>query len=164
MHPALQALIICGAAAAAEGVLAGPNVRARFAELRQPPRSPTLTGWFVIGAAYYVMCFVLLHRLLASTRFNASYRAAFFLLLALMVANALWGWLFFRRKDLWASFLAFIPYSLIAVALAAVLVFIDRTAALVLTPYLLYLVYALWWSYRLWFLNRSFSASGLTRA
>ena len=110
------------------------------------------------------MCFVLLYRLLGSTRSSGAFRAAFFLLLALMVANALWGWLFFRRKDLWASFLAFIPYSLIAVALAAVLMFIDRTAALLLTPYLLYLVYALWWSYRLWSLNRRFSPSGLTRA
>jgi tryptophan-rich sensory protein len=30
---------------------------------------------------------------------------------------------------------------------------IDRTSAFVLIPYLVYLVYAMWWSYRLWALN-----------
>ena len=154
MHPALQALIICAAAAAAEGLLAGRGIRARFAELRQPPHSPSLTAWFVIGAGYYVICFVLLLRLLTSTLPSTAHRAAFFLLIALMATNAAWGWLFFRRKDLRASFLAFIPYSCIGAALAIVLLGIDRISAAILAPYLLYLGYAMWWSHRLWSLNR----------
>ena len=164
MHPALQALVICAAAVAAEGALAGPGVRARFAELRQPPHSPSLTVWFIIGAAYYVTCFVLLRRLLASTLPSDPHRIAFFLLLALMAANAVWGWLFFRRKNLRASFLAFLPYGFIGIALGAVLVVVDRTSAVLLAPYLLYLGYAAWWSYRLWALNRPLSANGFTGA
>lgn len=163
VHPALLALILCGAAAAAEGALAGRGVRARFAELRQPPYSPSLTVWFAIGMAYYVICFVLLLRLLASRLPSTAHRAAFGLLIALMVANAAWGWLFFRRKDLRASFLAFIPYGLGAAALAILLLSIDRTSAAVLAPYLFYLGYALWWSQRLWVLNRGLSPSRLTR-
>ena len=145
------------AAAVLEGALAGRDVRARFAELRQPPFSPPLFVWFAIGVACYLICFALLYRLLASGFPAASYRAAFVLVLALMVANAVWGFLFFRRKDLRASLLAFVPYGLVAFVLALLLARIDRTSALVLMPYLAYFPYALWWSYRLWALNRATS-------
>jgi len=164
MRPAILALLICAVAAALEGALAGRGVRARFAELRQPRFSPPLPLWFVIGAAYYVICLVILYRLLASESITSAHRAALVLLLALMIANAAWGFLFFRRKDLRASFLAFLPYTSVAIALLLVLAPIDPTSALVLTPYLLYLSYSLWWSYRLWVLNRAASASGLTSA
>ena len=154
MHPALQAVAICAVGAALEGALAGRGVRARFAELRQPSFSPSLTSWFAIGAVYYVICFALLYRLLATDSATAAHRAAVAVLLALMAMNAGWGWLFFRRKDLRGSFLAFFPYTLLALALGILLLRLDWIAALLLLPYLLYLGYALWWSHRLWALNR----------
>ena len=162
MHPALHAVVICGVAAALEGTLAGRGVRARFAELRQPPFSPSLTVWFAIGGVYYILCFALLYRLLGTGLPTAAHRAAFYLLLALMVTNAGWGWLFFRRKDLYGSFLAFFPYTVLALTLAVVLVGFDWASAVLVLPYLVYLGYALWWSRRLWALNRGPAASGLT--
>jgi tryptophan-rich sensory protein len=81
-------------------------------------------------------------------------RLALGLLVALMVGNAAWGVLFFRRKNLRASFLAFVPYGAVVVTLALVLARWDRVSALVLAPYLVYLFYAVWWSYRVWVLNR----------
>lgn len=163
MHPAVLALLVCAAAAALEGALAGRGVRARFAELRQPPFSPPLSLWFAIGAAYYIICFVILWRLFASGLTSPTHRAGLVLLLALMVANAAWGFLFFRRRDLRASFFAFLPYGLLALALELVLIGGDRTSALVLLPYLAYLSYGIWWSYRVWLLNRVISPSSLTR-
>lgn len=154
LGPTIIAFAICVAGAVLEGALAGRGVRARFAELRQPPFSPSLTVWFLIGGVYYVICFVLLYRLLGSALPSATHKAAFVLLLVLMAANALWGFLFFRRRDLRLSFLAFLPYGLVGIALALVLVVIDPTSALVLIPYLFYLGYAAWWSRRLWILNR----------
>jgi tryptophan-rich sensory protein len=157
MHPALQAVLICAAAAAIKATLAGRRVRARFAELRLPPGSPSLTLWFVIGALYYVIAFILLYRLLAFGMPSPAHRAALILLLALLLMNAAWGFLFFRRKDLRASAIAFLPYGLVAVALALVLADIDRASLVFLAPYLAYLGYAAWWSYRLWVLNRPVS-------
>jgi translocator protein len=159
LRAAIIAFAICVAGAALEGALAGRGVRARFAELRQPRYSPSLTVWFLIGGVYYIICFVLLYRLLASMLPTAAHKAAFVLLLVLMAANALWGFLFFRRRDLQLSFLAFLPYGLVGIALALVLVVIDLTAALVFIPYLIYLGYAAWWSHRLWALNRASTAS-----
>lgn len=81
-----------------------------------------------------------------------------------MAANAVWGFVFFRLKDLRMSFLAFLPYGLLGVALALVLVVVDPTSAVVFIPYVAYLGYAVWWSYRLWILNRPSAARGLTTA
>lgn len=162
MSPAIVALLICIGAAVLEGTLAGRGIRARFAELRQPRFSPPLAVWFAIGGGYYLICFVLLRRLLASELPSPTHMAAFALLLVLMAANAAWGFLFFRRKDLRASFLAFLPYGLVALVLELVLASIDRTSALLLVPYLGYLGYSLWWAYRLWVLNRDLSSTGLT--
>ena len=71
-----------------------------------------------------------------------------------LLANALWSVFFFRWRDLRVSFLAFVPYALVIVALV-------HTARLSLYPfgaalflcYGCYLVYATWWGYRLWRLN-----------
>ena len=110
--------------------------------------------WLLIGGAYYVVCFAILYRLIASDLPSTSHKAAVVVLLMLMVANAAWGFLFFRVGNLRASFLAFIPYGLLALLLAALLATIDLTCLMLLAPYLAYLGYATWWAHSLWLLNR----------
>ena len=154
MSPTLVALALCVAGAALEGLAAGGGIRARFAELRLPRLSPPLAVWIVIGAGYYAMCFVILYRLLASPVGSDTARGlAVGLLCVLMLVNAGWGLLFFRLKNVRWSFFAFPPYVALAVALEATLLGTDRVAAVVLAPYLFYLIYATWWGYRLWRLN-----------
>jgi tryptophan-rich sensory protein len=164
MRPIVLALIICVIAAALEGLIAGRGVRARFRELRLPSYSPPLAIWVLIGGAYYVICYVILYRLLAAGLPSSRHQVGFVMLLVLMVLNAAWGWLFFRRKDLRASYLAFFLYDAVAVFLIVVLAGIDAISALLLVPYLLYQLYAIWWAHRLWKLNSGSSASGLTSA
>lgn len=164
MRTIVLALIICVIAAALEGLIAGRGVRARFRELRLPSYSPPLVIWVLIGGVYYVICYAILYRLLATGLPSSRHQWSFVLLLVLMILNAAWGWLFFRRKDLRASYLAFFLYDSIALALIAVLAGIDSISALLLVPYLLYQLYAIWWVHRLWKLNSVSSASGLTSA
>lgn len=149
----LASLAICAASAALEGLFAGRGVRRRFTELRLPPYSPPLRVWIGIGLLYYAACFVVLCRLLSSG-FGSSLRTVeFVLLMVLMSVNVLWNYMFFRRKDVRASFLAGLPYGLVALALAAVLFQLDPVASWVFLPYVVYLGYATWWGYRLWRLN-----------
>lgn len=161
MTPAVLALTICAAAVLLEGLVAGRGVRARFRELRLPSYSPSLTVWFVIGGVYYVLSYAIVYRLLASGLPTNRHQAAFVIVLTLMGVNGGWGFLFFRRKDLRASFIAFFPYGLLALVLASLLASVDSTAALLLLPYLGYLGYSTWWAYRLWKLNRDGPATGL---
>lgn len=153
MQPTLLAVLMCVVAAVLEGWAAGGGVRARFAELRLPRFSPPLAVWVGIGLGYYVICFLILRRLFSMPLPDRGVQLALALLGALMLVNAGWGLLFFRLRDLRLSFLAFPPYGLLALALAAALARVDPPAAWILLPYLLYLVYATWWGYRLWRLN-----------
>ena len=152
MNPTLLAIIICIAGAALEGLLAGGGVRQRLAQLRMPPYSPPFALWLLIGAAYYGICLIVLRHLLAGP-FTPSVVAALALLTLVLLSNALWSVLFFRWRDLRASFVAFIPYALVIAALVALLSWNYPVGSALFLCYCVYLVYATWWGYRLWLLN-----------
>src|SRR5262245_40239934 len=118
-----------------------------------PPYSPPFSVWLLIGLVYYAICFIVLRHLLAAHSATLLVRVALGLLLLVLLANALWSVLFFRRRDLRASFLAFIPYSVIVAALVVSLSRIYPFGATLFLCYCIYLLYATWWGYRLWLLN-----------
>ncbi|HEX3068170.1 MAG TPA: tryptophan-rich sensory protein [Thermoanaerobaculia bacterium] len=152
-HAVFVAAIICVAAAAAEGVLAGSGVRQRFQELRLPAAAPPMWLWVLIGAGYYAIAFTILIRLQIVER-TAPTRAAFVLLLVVLLANAIWNYVFFRAKKLAATLILSVCYSVCVLALQILLVTSDRVSASVLLPYTLYLGYANWLQNELWRLNR----------
>jgi tryptophan-rich sensory protein len=147
------AFVICALAAALEGVCAGPGVADRLAALRRPRFTPSLAGWLLIGLGYYVICFTILYRLLRSGWPTWVHRVALVLMLLLLVVNASWNYLFFRRRDLGRSFLLNVPYAAIALSLAVALVRIGDGSVWVFVPYLVYLGYAIWFGYMSWQLN-----------
>lgn len=165
MKATVIATVICLIAAILEAVLAGGRVRFRLSELRMPAYSPGFLVWMSIGLLYYVMCFLILRRLLFGGTFSNSHPWALMLVIAVLAANASWNVLFFRLRALFASFLAFIPYGILVLALAAILIPIYAFGTMLLTAYCGYLIYAAWWSYRVWQLNdRKHSIAGIPRA
>src|SRR5687767_1098004 len=118
---AIISLAICAGAAGLEGICAGKGVKRRMAELRRPSFSPPLSVWIAIGVMYYVACFVVLYQLVNSDPHSAATRAALVMILTIMVINALWNYLFFRRNDARASFLLGVPYALLVLGLEIVL-------------------------------------------
>lgn len=157
MKSAIAALAACIAGAGLEGVLAGRGVRRRLAELRQPPYSPPFVVWMGIGLAYYVICFVLLSRLIGSVTSPLRWWAVV-LVLILMAGNAIWNLVFFRFRDIDAGVAVSAVYAALAVVLAIVLLWVDPVGAWVLLPYLVYLAYAAWWMLALRRLNREVAA------
>ncbi len=149
----IVATLICAASALLEGFLAGRGVQSFFVTIRQPRYSLPLRVWYFIGVLYYVMCFVVLSRLFAQ---QASFGrdGALLLILLMMIVNALWNFVFFRLKDMFMSWIAGLPYGVLAILLFACLLSVDRPAAWVVLPYLVYLCYASIWGYRVWMLNR----------
>src|SRR5262245_31317765 len=130
-HALVLALLVCAVAAILEGIAAGRGVRQRFGELSMPQFSPPLRAWVVIGVAYYVVCFTVLYRLLLLS--GAGLRTVgLILILLILLANAVWNYLFFRRRSLRLSFGVSVPYSAVAVVLLAILFKLDRIAALAL--------------------------------
>jgi tryptophan-rich sensory protein len=140
----IWAFVICLGAAALEGLLAGGGVRRRLAELLQPRYSPPFGVWVGIGICYYVICFIVLARLIDAAR-TPLWLATFFLIVALLVGNALWSFVFFRLRNLEASAVITVVYVPVALGLAVLLSRLDSVAVWILLPYLLYLPYAIWW-------------------
>jgi tryptophan-rich sensory protein len=149
----IYCLAICALGAALEGLFAGSSIKQRLANLRLPSYSIPFWGWMVIGGLYYVICFAVLYRLflLPLTPVRS---AAFALLGAIMLINALWNYFFFRTGNLFHAYLLGLPYSGIALSLFLLLLLrVDRIGAWCLLPYILYLFYANIWGYRVWKLN-----------
>ena len=149
----LLGVIICAAAAVLEGVLAGQGARQRLAQLRMPPYSPPFALWLVIGFLFYAMCFVILRHVLSTALVSPSEIFALVLTVVLLLANAFWSVLFFRWRDLRASFIAFVPYAVLVAALVILLASSYPLGAILLSFYCIYLIYALRWGYLLWRLN-----------
>ena len=149
----LLGVIICAAAAVLEAALAGEGARQRLSQLRMPPYSPPFALWLVIGFLFYAMCFVILRHVLSTALVSPSEIFALVLTVLLLLANAFWSVLFFRWRDLRASFIAFVPYAVLVAALVILLAGSYPLGAILLSFYCIYLIYALRWGYLLWRLN-----------
>jgi tryptophan-rich sensory protein len=150
----LISLGACAAAAGLEGICAGTEVKSFFAKLKSPDYSPPLWVWYIIGGLYYVTFFVVLLRVLTLDNRSALVNITLTLVAALMVANALWNYLFFRVQRLFASVVLTFLAPIMDGVLLVCLIQLDAVAAYFLIPYLLYRLYSLWWAYGLWKLNR----------
>lgn len=148
----ILSLLICAIGAGLEGLFAGKGVKDRLASLRLPAYAPPFWVWVIIGGLYYAICFAIWTRLFLLPRSPAQ-SMAFVLLATMMFINAFWNYLFFRGRHLHYAYLIGLPYGALALALFILLLNLDRPAAWYFVPYLVYLVYASVWSYRVWKLN-----------
>jgi len=153
LSPTVLGVIICVTAAILEGALAGTGARQWLAQLRMPPYSPPFALWLVIGFLFYAMCFVILRHVFSTGLVSSSQVFVLVLTVVLLLANAFWSVLFFRWRDLRASFIAFVPYALLVAALVILLARTDPLGAILLSFYCIYLIYATRWGYHLWRLN-----------
>ena len=146
------ALACCAGAAILETLFAGPGVREQIREIKMPRFAPPFWGWIAIGLAYYVMTFWLFTRLFQPP-VTAARVVALCLLAGVLFMNALWNLFFFRRRDFGPAFGLSLFYSVVALCLFLVLLFADKSSALILLPYILYLGYANCYGYWVWRLN-----------
>jgi tryptophan-rich sensory protein len=112
-------------------------------------------GFVPIGIAYYVMCGVLLYRLLVLVAPSQERTRALVLLLTMMGTNEGWNYLFFGRKNLTASLVSMLGFILLTITLYRALQQIDQRSGTILRPYLIWLGYDAVWAEELWRLNRS---------
>ena len=147
------ALAACIVSAALEGLFAGRGAKEYMASLRMPRFAPSMPVWYVIGAVYYIACFVILYRLFDKPPTEPNRTTAITLMLVLMSINAFWNYIFFRARNLFAVMWTGVVYTIVALGLMAALLATDTIAALIFAPYLVYLLFANFWGYQLWRLN-----------
>src|SRR5262245_53737681 len=139
MKPTMIPTTVCLVAAMSEALVSGTDARSRFRKLRLPSYSPAFGIWILIGVLYYIMCFIILRRLPSAPDFSGLYRSAFVLVVAMLGGNAAWNALFFRLGALRLSFLAFLPYGIVVVALTVLIIPICAFGSVLLSAYCGYL-------------------------
>jgi tryptophan-rich sensory protein len=145
--------VVCGVAAALEGLCAGRNVRTFFETLRFPPYSAPLWIWSIIGAVYYAIFGFVVFRLLSGALPAGLTAATLTLIVVMMLGNALANLVIFRARKLHLSYLVGNVFALLDVLLVGCVVRLDVLAAAALAPYLVYRVYAVWWGRAIMKLN-----------
>ncbi|MGE5208749.1 MAG: tryptophan-rich sensory protein [Alphaproteobacteria bacterium] len=151
----LVSLGVCGLAATAEGILSGKQPMQVLATFHLPRFTPPRWAWIVIGLLYYGICFTVLTRLLQMDDASSLQGSAIVLMIVLLGLNAVFNYLLFGLRNLLAALVVFIPYDLIAVALQVCLFRLDNATGYIFVSYIVYLVFASVWGYRLWRLNRA---------
>ena len=145
--------MICGLAAALEGVCAGNNVKSFFATLRFPRHSAPLWVWTIIGGGYYLIFFFLIYRLFRLTDYSTRWYVTLGLIVFMMIVNGLTNYVIFRARNLRLSFIIGAIFPVLDITLLLLMTSLDQTAALAMVPYLLYRVYAVFWGYSVWQAN-----------
>jgi tryptophan-rich sensory protein len=143
---------VCLLAMAAETILAGKSPDAVLRHLRQPRWAPNIRAWYAIGLIYYAACFAALFGL--SRKGGVLQSWTFWVVIAIMMANAGWNWLFFRRRALLVANVFFVPYLILVAGLLISLFGRHTVAFLLFAIYGIYLPYAFAWSFHVWKLNR----------
>jgi tryptophan-rich sensory protein len=134
------------------GLLVGDALTDWFQDLEQPRYALPLWGWAIVGGLYYVMTTALLYS--ALTRQPPSRKAVLLSMTILMMAgNEAWNFLLFGLESTLAGLVGLIAFAVYVAVLFVVSMRMDRVAALLLSPYVAWLGYDLWWTYELWSLN-----------
>jgi translocator protein len=125
-----------------------------FENLRQPKYSFPFWIWYFIGGLYYLICGIVAYRIFLF-KDESTFALALILLIALMFINGLTNYILFKLRSLGAFYFAIFPFSIITISLFIVLLRLDELAAWVLFPYVLWLLYDVYYFHFLWKMNKS---------
>lgn len=135
-------LVLCLGIAAVQGVVTRPQIGGWYATLAKPSWTPPPSVFPLVWTALYVMMAVALWRLWEKAAPSPARSWAIALFFVQLALNAIWSPLFFGAHALRA---ALIDIVLLLVAIALTMMAsarVDRAAAWLLAPYLVWVAYA----------------------
>jgi len=143
-----KTLLPIAAAAVLGNAFIGRDSMAWFTALRHPAMQLPMPGFYLVGAAYYALMGVVIHRSV-NRRDHRSYRLA----MAVLAGNEMWNALLFGRRSPRDGLLGIVAF-LVPLGLLQASVVNDRPSRAALSPYVAWVVfYDLPWTYQLWRLN-----------
>ena len=144
----LKTFLPVASAAVLGNAFVGRESIAWFQGLRRPAIQLPMPGFYAVGAAYYLLVGVVIHR--AVVRHDAhSYRLA----MAVLAGNELWNAVFFGRRSARAGFFGIVAF-MVPLGLLQASVADDWVSTVALGSYTAWVVgYDVPWTYRLWRLN-----------
>ena len=151
--PLLAAVVLPVLFAVFGTVLVGGSGLEWYQGLAKPRFLVPLRVFYLVGALYYVMFSVVVYRVLARVEAPRGRAISLGLVISVMLLNELWNYGFFGLRSTLAGFLGILVFLVPLTALAAVLRRHERTSAVLLVPYYLWVLYDVAWTYELWRLN-----------
>ena len=138
------------------GALAGAltmGSMAQYAALAQPPLSPP--GWVfpAVWTVLYLLMGLACYLIWTSEAPQAEKKRALTLYGAQLVLNFIWPLLFFEAGEFGVSLIWLVLLTALVLATTAAFGHISKTAAWLLAPYLLWLVFAAYLNAGVWLLN-----------
>jgi translocator protein len=150
-----QTVVLCLISIIFEAIGSSKPGKQWFENLRQPKYSFPFYAWYFIGGLYYIICGLIAYRL-----FNNSHDRLFIfsiiLLISMMFINGMTNLILFKWRHLLWFYLIIYPFSLVVIVLFVVLLQFDEISAWVLFPYLIWLIYDVYYFRNLWKLNREY--------
>jgi tryptophan-rich sensory protein len=146
-------IALCQAAGIVGGIFTAQSVRTWYVTLQKPSFAPP--NW-VFGPAWitlYTLMGIALYLVWQKTDEANVPRAVFIVFGIQLVLNALWSYVFFGLRS---PLLGFIEITLLWAAIVATIILfwrISSAAALLLTPYLLWVTFAAALNFSLWRMN-----------
>ena len=144
-------LALCMAAGAV-GAVASANARDFYTELSRPAWAPP--GW--IFGPMWTTLYVLMGIsawLVWRERHQASARTGLWLFVIQLAVNSLWTWLFFAWRTGVGALAGIIVLALLIIATMAAFARVKRVAAVLLVPYLIWVLFATALTVSVWRLN-----------
>ena len=141
------------AVSALGGLVTAPNIPAWYAGLAKPPGTPPNWLFGPVWTALYVAMAVAIWRVLAVPEGTPGRGRAIVLFFVQLALNCAWSFAFFGARN---PLLGLVVISALLVAIAATIAAfrpLDRLAALLLVPYLAWVLYASWLNVGIWWLN-----------
>lgn len=121
--------------------------------LEKPRFLVPLRIFYLVGALYYVLFAVVLYRVLARGEGRRGRAISLGLTISVMLCNELWNYGFFGLRSTLAGFLGILVFLALLTALVVVLRRHERSSAVLVVPYYLWVLYDVAWTYELWRLN-----------
>ncbi|HET7374726.1 MAG TPA: TspO/MBR family protein [Gemmatimonadaceae bacterium] len=150
---ALVAWIAVSLAAGAVGGVASMNAGAFYGQLDRPPWAPP--GWLFgpVWTALYVLMGIAAWLVWRGAGWTGA-RAAFGLFFAQLALNALWTWLFFAWRNGALALAGIVGLLIFIVATMIAFGRVSRPAAMLLVPYLCWVLFATALTAAVWTRNR----------
>jgi tryptophan-rich sensory protein len=147
------AVLPVAAVSALGGMVTAPNIPGWYVGLAKPPGTPPNWLFAPVWTALYVAMAVAILRILALAPGAAGRGRAIVLFFVQLALNCAWSFAFFGARN---PLLGLVVISALLVAIAATIAAfrpLDRIAALLLVPYLAWVLYASWLNVGVWWLN-----------
>ena len=144
------AILLCNLAGFIGSVFTMPSIPTWYAALVKPAFNPP--NW-IFGPVWTLLYILMGIALYLVWQKRAGARAAIWLFLVHLVINALWSVVFFGWHEILWAFVVIILLWLMIVALIWMFYKVNKTAAYLLVPYLLWVSFASLLNYALWSLN-----------